>query len=107
MCLFCSFNAQNIFYPHLYVRVCVSLGVSVCVCVCLWVYCVCVCVTVFHISDRTNETVFFFHPKIVFLQCENSIGKNSAQTDEEKQRERQRNERELKHAELEAQHLKV
>lgn len=34
-------------------------------------------------------------------------GKNSAQTDEEKQRERQRNERELKHAELEAQHLKV
>lgn len=36
-----------------------------------------------------------------------SIGKNSAQTDEEKQRERQRNERELKHAELEAQQLKV
>lgn len=89
---FCSFNALNIFYPHFYVRVCV-FG--------------CICVTVFHISDRTNETVFFFHPKIVFLQCENSIGKNSAQTDEEKQRERQRNERELKHAELEAQHLKV
>lgn len=34
-------------------------------------------------------------------------GKNSAQTDEEKQRERQRNEREQKHAELEAQHIKV
>lgn len=91
---FCSFNAQNIFYPHFHVRVRVCL-------------CAYPCVTVFHISDRTNETVFFFHPKIVFLQCENSIGKNSAQTDEEKQRERQRNERELKHAELEAQHLKV
>lgn len=97
MCLFVHLT-RKISYPHSYVRVCVcvSLGVSVCV-----------CVTVFHISDRTNETVFFFHPKIVFLQCENSIGKNSAQTDEEKQRERQRNERELKHAELEAQHLKV
>lgn len=35
------------------------------------------------------------------------IDKNSAQTDEEKQRERQRNEREIKHAELEAQHFKV
>lgn len=34
-------------------------------------------------------------------------GKNSAQTDEEKQRERQRNEREQKNAELEALHIKV
>lgn len=34
-------------------------------------------------------------------------GKNTAQTDEEKQRERQRNEREQKNAEVEAQHLKV
>lgn len=33
--------------------------------------------------------------------------KNSAQTDEEKQRERQRNERELKNAEIEAQNIKV
>lgn len=36
-----------------------------------------------------------------------STGKNSAQTDEEKQRERQRNEREQKNAELEALHIKV
>lgn len=36
-----------------------------------------------------------------------NLDKNSAQTDEEKQRERQRNEREIKHAEQEAQHLKV
>lgn len=42
-----------------------------------------------------------------FILLNFAIGKNSAQTDEEKQRERQRNERELKHAELEAQHLKV
>lgn len=33
--------------------------------------------------------------------------KNTAQTDEEKQRERQRNEREQKNAELEAQQIKV
>lgn len=35
------------------------------------------------------------------------LDKNTAQTDEEKQRERQRNEREQKNAEVEAQHLKV
>lgn len=35
------------------------------------------------------------------------LDKNSAQTDEEKQRERQRNEREQQKAELEAQHNKV
>ena len=34
-------------------------------------------------------------------------GKNTAQTDEEKQRERQRNEREQKNAEIEAQNIKV
>lgn len=33
--------------------------------------------------------------------------KNTAQTDEEKQRERQRNEREIKNAEIEAQNIKV
>lgn len=33
--------------------------------------------------------------------------KNTAQTDEEKQRERQRNEREIKNAEQEAQNIKV
>lgn len=49
---FCSFNALNIFYPHFYVRVCV-FG--------------CICVTVFHISDRTNETVFFLIQKLFFF----------------------------------------
>lgn len=68
------------------------------------------CVAVYRIFDKTNENVIsstankcFFFP----FNTKISIGKNSAQTDEEKQRERQRNERELKHAELEAQHLKV
>lgn len=77
---------------------------------CLPVTDIYMCVAVYRIFDKTNENVisstankcFFFS-----IQYENSIGKNSAQTDEEKQRERQRNERELKHAELEAQHLKV
>lgn len=46
-------------------------------------------------------------PFFLFYVLNRVIGKNTAQTDEEKQRERQRNERELKHAELEAQHLKV
>lgn len=42
-----------------------------------------------------------------WILCLHSTGKNSAQTDEEKQRERQRNEREQKNAELEALHIKV
>lgn len=55
-----------------------------------------------------NESIKFnFIAKILCFIKSRNTGKNSAQTDEEKQRERQRNERELKHAELEAQHLKV
>lgn len=42
-----------------------------------------------------------------WLDWNEFLGKNSAQTDEEKQRERQRNEREQKNAELEALHIKV
>lgn len=54
---------------------------------------------------------FVHYPVSQILQmCYNTAtttGKNTAQTDEEKQRERQRNEREQKNAEIEAQHIKV
>lgn len=54
-----------------------------------------------------NDSVRYIHLLQFFLIHIFFPDKNSAQTDEEKQRERQRNERELKHAELEAQHFKV
>lgn len=63
-------------------------------------------VRICELEVNENERKLIFSRRFSIL-LNFSIGKNSAQTDEEKQRERQRNEREIKHAELEAQHLKV
>lgn len=67
--------------------------------------CVRMCVSHFLTEIRSHKLILSRFYSLSLYS--NAIGKNTAQTDEEKQRERQRNERELKHAELEAQHLKV
>lgn len=64
-------------------------------------------IRIFELEMIENEKKIWFYRHDSLYSIKFVIGKNSAQTDEEKQRERQRNERELKHAELEAQHLKV